>query len=119
MYTKIKSYLDLTRIHFAPVWPLLFVTGLMLAFRNYGDFSWILTLKVACIGLFGFEAGMVLNDIFDARYDERDVEFDKLTRYWRPFGKRPIPSNQISRLNAIILAIIFFIIALLIGLIYY
>jgi 4-hydroxybenzoate polyprenyltransferase len=48
------------------------------------------------IGLLGFEAGFVLNDYVDRELDERDVEFDRLTRYWRPFGKRPLPSGLIT-----------------------
>ena len=66
---KLKAYIDLTRAHFAPVWPLLFVSGLMLAFRNGGFFSWELLLLAIFIGLFGFEAGMVLNDIVDHNID--------------------------------------------------
>ncbi len=39
------------------------------------------------IGLFGFEAGMVLNDIIDHNIDKKDTE-DTLTNYWRPFKER-------------------------------
>jgi 4-hydroxybenzoate polyprenyltransferase len=52
------------------------------------------------IGFFGFEAGLVLNDIVDQEIDKKDVEFDKLTKYWRPFGSRPIPQGLISRQKA-------------------
>lgn len=93
---SLKAYIDLTRAHFLFAWPLLFCSGLMLAFKNYGDFSWSLMIRAALIALCGFEAGMVLNDYVDREIDEKDVEFDKLTRYWRPFGKRPIPAGLVS-----------------------
>ncbi len=86
---------DLTRIHFFFVWPLLFCSGLALAFQNYGGFSWELVGRAALIGLFGFEAGLVLNDYVDREYDRRDVD-SSLTRYWRPFRARPIPEGKIS-----------------------
>jgi len=98
---KIKAYIDLTRAHFAPVWPMLFVSGLMLAFRNGGFFSWELLLLAIFIGLFGFEAGMVLNDIVDHNIDTKDTE-DTLTNYWRPFKERPIPSGKVSLREAIL-----------------
>jgi 4-hydroxybenzoate polyprenyltransferase len=59
--------------------------------------------KVALIGFLGFEAGLVLNDIVDGDIDKKDVEFDKLTKYWRVFGKRPISQGLITRRNAILL----------------
>ena len=98
---KIKAYIDLTRAHFAPVWPLLFVSGLMLAFRNGGYFSWELLILAVFIGLFGFEAGMVLNDIVDHNIDKKDT-VDTLTNYWRPFKERPIPSRKVSFKEAIL-----------------
>jgi 4-hydroxybenzoate polyprenyltransferase len=101
---KIKAYIDLTRAHFAPVWPLLFVSGLMLAFRNGGYFSWELLILAIFIGLFGFEAGMVLNDIVDHNIDKNDIE-DTLTNYWRPFKERPIPSGKVSLKEAILVFI--------------
>jgi 4-hydroxybenzoate polyprenyltransferase len=55
------------------------------------------------IGFLGFEAGLVLNDIVDAEIDRKDVEFDKLTKYWRVFGRRPIPQGLISQRNALLL----------------
>lgn len=96
----LQAYIDLTRAHFLPAWPLLFCSGLMLAFGNYGAFSWLLTIKAALIGLLGFEAGLVLNDYVDRKIDTKDVELDRLTRYWRPFRSRPIPSGQISASKA-------------------
>jgi len=59
------------------------------------------------IGFFGFEAGLVLNDIVDAEIDKKDVEFDKLTKYWRPFGKRPISQGLIPKRNALLVFAIF------------
>ncbi|MFX0019827.1 MAG: UbiA family prenyltransferase [Promethearchaeota archaeon] len=103
---QIKAYIDLTRAHFAPVWPLLFVSGLMLAFRNGGFFSLELLILAIFIGLFGFEAGMVLNDIIDHNIDKKDTDDDTLTNYWRPFKERPIPSGKVTLRAAILLFII-------------
>ncbi|MHA1191362.1 MAG: UbiA family prenyltransferase [Promethearchaeota archaeon] len=100
MRDKVKGYIDLTRAHFAPVWPLLFVSGLMLAFRNGGFFSGELLILAIFIGLFGFEAGMVLNDIVDHNVDKKDTD-NTLTNYWRPFKERPIPSGIISLKEAV------------------
>ena len=90
----IKAYVDLTRLQFFFVWPILFCSGLFLSFGNYG-FSWPLLIKAALIGFLGFEAGFVLNDYVDRELDKRDVEFDKLTRYWRLFGKKPIAEGLV------------------------
>jgi len=110
MRMKIRAFLDLTRAHFTPVWPLLFSSGYLIAVQYYGIFSWAKLIHIALIGLFGFEAGMVLNDVIDHKIDERDVEFDKLTKYWRPFGQRPIPAGLISFKTAIIIDGLFFLI---------
>jgi 4-hydroxybenzoate polyprenyltransferase len=104
--TKLKAYLDLIRAHFAIVWPLLFLSGLMLAFKDYNIFSWSVVIRVIFIGLFGFEAGMVLNDIVDRKID-RKVKDNKFTRYWRPFNERPLTSGIISLKEAIAVFIIF------------
>lgn len=104
---KIKAYVDLTRAHFAPVWPLLFVSGLMLAFRDGGYFSLELLILAIFIGLFGFEAGMVLNDIIDHNIDKIDTDDDTLTNYWRPFKERPIPSGKVSLREAVLVFTIF------------
>ena len=101
-FDTLKAYLDLTRLHFFIVWPLLFCSGLFLSFLRYAGFSWMLVAKAALIALFGFEAGFVLNDYVDAEVDERDIEQD-LTKYWRPFGSRPIPSGKVSRKQALAL----------------
>jgi 4-hydroxybenzoate polyprenyltransferase len=98
---SIKAYIDLTRAHFWFAWPLLFCSGLVLAFDNYGGFSWSLILRAALIAVLGFEAGFVLNDYVDRDVDKKDIEFDKLTRYWRPFRKRPIPSGSVSPRRAL------------------
>ncbi len=104
--TKIKAYLDLTRAHFAIVWPLLFISGLLIAFRENNYFSLPLLLTVFFIGLFGFEAGMVLNDIIDRKVDKL-VDDNEYTRYWRPFKKRPLTSESVSIQEAFIIFIIF------------
>jgi 4-hydroxybenzoate polyprenyltransferase len=101
MKETLKAYIDLTRAHFLPAWPLIFCSGLALAFANYGGFSWHLTIKAALIGLFGFEAGFVLNDYVDRNRDRLDVE-NSLTNYWRPFKERPIPSGKVSSKNALL-----------------
>lgn len=103
MKENLKAYIDLTRLHFFFVWPILFCAGLFLAFQYYSGFSWLLVVKVVLIGLLGFEAGLVLNDIVDGDIDKKDVEFDKLTKYWRVFGKRPIPQGLIPQQNALLL----------------
>jgi len=109
-FDSIKAYLDLTRLHFFIVWPLLFCSGLFLSFQVYGGFTWALVAKAALIALLGFEAGFVLNDIVDADLDRRDVD-DRLTRYWRPFGTRPIPSGSVKKTQAMALFLVFFIAA--------
>ncbi|NHJ49882.1 MAG: prenyltransferase [Asgard group archaeon] len=108
---KIKAYIDLTRAHFAIVWPILFCSGLMLAFKQYNDFSWTLLIKVAFIGLFGFEAGMVLNDILDRNIDHIEPD-KKMTKYWRPFNERPIPSGKVSLTEAVVVFCVFLAVAI-------
>jgi len=98
---SIRAYMDLTRAHFFFVWPILFLSGLALAYQNYGGFSWELTVTAAFIGLFGFVAGLVLNDYVDWNLDKKDLETDKLTKYWRPFGKRPLAGGQITPQEAL------------------
>ncbi|WFN33951.1 UbiA family prenyltransferase [Methanogenium sp. S4BF] len=98
----LRAYGDLLRLHFAFAWPLLFCSGTVLAFAAYGGFSWAGLITAALIGLFGFEAGMVLNDYVDRVYDKRDVE-GRMTGYWRPFGTRPIAEGLIPARHALIL----------------
>jgi 4-hydroxybenzoate polyprenyltransferase len=114
----LKAYADLTRIHFFFAWPLLFCSGLMLAAATYGTFSWWLLAKGALIGFLGFEAGLVLNDYIDRDYDRRDIEHYRLTKYWRLFGRRPIPSGFVTpqaafRLFAVLFATTLFLVATL------
>jgi 4-hydroxybenzoate polyprenyltransferase len=102
MSLKAKAFLDLLRLHFFFVWPTLFCAGLFLSFWFNGGFSLLLVLQAVLIGFIGFEAGLVLNDIVDANVDKKELPSDnKLTKYWRPFGERPIPKNLISRRQAI------------------
>ena len=103
---KVKAYLDLTRAHFAPVWPLLFISGLLTSFRENNYFSLPLLIIVFFIGLFGFEAGMVLNDIIDRKIDKL-VSENEYTKYWRPFNERPLFSGSISIQEALITFLIF------------
>jgi len=103
MKGSFKAYVDLTRLQFFFAWPVLFCSGLFLSFRGYGGFSWSLIVRAGLIGLLGFEAGFVLNDYVDRELDKRDVEFNRLTKYWRPFGKRPIPAGLISPNQALLL----------------
>ena len=70
----LRAYIDLTRLQFFFAWPLLFSSGYLLATMTYGGFSWLVLAKIALIGLFGFEAGLVLNDYIDQDYDKRDIE---------------------------------------------
>jgi 4-hydroxybenzoate polyprenyltransferase len=98
---SIKAYLDILRLHFFFVWPVLFSAGLFLGLSFYGGFSWWLIVKAVLIGFFGFEAGLVLNDIIDRDIDKKEVEVDKLTKYWRVFGSRPLPSGVIPLRNAL------------------
>jgi 4-hydroxybenzoate polyprenyltransferase len=96
MTATLRAYIDLTRLQFSFAWPLLFCSGYLLATTVYGNFAWVDLVHVALIGFFGFEAGLVLNDYVDRKYDKKDIESDKLTRYWRIFGKRPIAEGLIS-----------------------
>jgi 4-hydroxybenzoate polyprenyltransferase len=63
-------------------------------------------LKAAAIALFGFEAGFVLNDYIDREHDKLDMD-DYLTKYWRPFGVRPIPIEAINLNSVKILFLLF------------
>jgi len=107
MKEKFKAYLDLTRLHFFFVWPSLFCSGLFLAFQFHEGYSWSLIIRAVFIGFFGFEAGLVLNDIVDRDIDRKEIETDKLTKYWRVFGKRPISQDLISSNKAFTLFFIF------------
>ncbi|RZN46228.1 prenyltransferase [archaeon] len=90
-----KAYMDLTRAHFSIVWPLLICAGTALATLTYGTANMTHYLHIGGIGLLGFLAGLVLNDIVDNTYD-RDEPDESLTRYWRPFKERPLVTGSIS-----------------------
>ncbi|MDD1747761.1 MAG: UbiA family prenyltransferase [Methanomassiliicoccales archaeon] len=106
MKEQLKGFVDLTRLQFGFAWPLLFCSGLLLAFWQYGGFDEVVLLKGIAIGFFGFEAGLILNDYVDREYDKRDVDED-LTNYWRAFKERPIPSGAISSRGALLLFFLF------------
>ena len=101
-----KAYIDLTRLHFGPVWPLLFCSGAMFGYGATGSFSWVGILHVALIGFLGGTGGIVLNDFVDRNIDRLDVEHDRLTRYWRPFGKRPLVEGTISPAAALVVVLL-------------
>jgi len=101
MTQKTKALLDLLRLHFFFVWPTLFSAGLFVGFYFNGGFSPLLILQAVLIGFLGFEGGLVLNDVVDADIDRKELAQDKgLTKYWRPFGQRPISGGLISRRHA-------------------
>jgi 4-hydroxybenzoate polyprenyltransferase len=106
MHATLRAYIDLMRIQFSFAWPLLFCSGYLLATGTYGGFAWFDLIRVALIGFFGFEAGLVLNDYIDREFDKKDVESDKLTKYWRVFGTRPIPAGLVSPRDAVALFLI-------------
>lgn len=113
MRSTLRAFIDLTRIQFSFAWPLLFCSGYLLAIRGSDTFSWLSLLKVALIGFFGFEAGLVLNDYIDRNYDKRDIESDKLTKYWRVFGTRPVAQGLIAPQSALGLYLILVVITAL------
>ena len=106
MHATLRAYIDLTRLQFSFAWPLLFCSGYLLATVTYGGFAWFDLVRVALIGFFGFEAGLVLNDYIDREYDRKDIETGKLTKYWRVFGTRPIPAGLVSPRAAVALILV-------------
>ncbi len=95
--STLRAYVDLFRLHFFFVWPVLFCAGLFVAFTLNGGFSPLLILQSVLIAFFGFEAGLILNDIVDSNIDKKELSSDRnLTKYWRPFGRRPISEGLIS-----------------------
>ena len=106
MHATLRAYIDLTRLQFSFAWPLLFCSGYLLATVTYGGFAWLDLVRVALIGFFGFEAGLVLNDYIDRDYDSKDIETGKLTKYWRVFGTRPIPAGLVSPRAAVALILV-------------
>jgi 4-hydroxybenzoate polyprenyltransferase len=103
MNATLRAYIDLMRLQFSFAWPLLFSSGYLLATITYGGFAWPVLAKVALIGFFGFEAGLVLNDYVDQDVDKKDVEPAGLTKYWRLFGTRPLPAGLIPPHHALLL----------------
>jgi 4-hydroxybenzoate polyprenyltransferase len=109
----IRAYADLLRLHFFFVWPVLFSAGLFLGFTINGGFSPILVLQAILIAYFGFEAGLILNDIVDVNFDRKELPNDnKLTKYWRPFGKRPLSGGMIKKRSAVALFMVFMVITI-------
>ncbi|MDP3564130.1 MAG: UbiA family prenyltransferase [Methanoregula sp.] len=106
MHATLRAYIDLTRLQFSFAWPLLFCSGYLLATVTYGGFAWLDLVRVALIGFFGFEAGLVLNDYIDREFDKKDTEPGKLTKYWRVFGTRPIPAGLVSPRAAVALILV-------------
>ena len=106
MNPTLRGYIDLLRLQFFFAWPLLFGSGYLLATAVYGGFSLPALIQVAMIGFFGFEAGFILNDYVDRNYDKLDIERNKLTKYWRVFGTRPIAEGLISPHQALSLFVI-------------
>jgi len=98
-----RAIIDLLRLHFFFAWPVLFCSGYLLAAGMYGNYTGLDLTRAALIGFFGFEAGFVLNDYIDRDYDRKDIESDRLTRYWRVFGTRPLPAGLITRHQALML----------------
>jgi 4-hydroxybenzoate polyprenyltransferase len=103
MNATIRAYIDLTRVQFSFAWPLLFCSGYLLATTVQGNFAMFDLVRVALIGFFGFEAGLVLNDYVDRDYDKKDIELNKLTKYWRIFGSRPVAYGIIPANHALLL----------------
>jgi 4-hydroxybenzoate polyprenyltransferase len=103
MNAILRAYIDLLRLQFSFAWPLLFCSGYLLATMTYGGFEWLMLAKVALIGFFGFEAGLVLNDYVDREIDKTDVDPGRLTKYWRLYGTRPLPAGLIPPGHALTL----------------
>ena len=103
---NITAYLDLLRAHFIPAWILIFTAGYITATNIYGGFSWPDLVKIVFIAVFGFEAGMVLNDYVDKDLDKKDVDVS-LTKYFRPFKTRPLATGKLRPIIAVCTFIIF------------
>ena len=104
--TKITAYLDLLRAHFIPAWILIFTAGYITATHIYGGFNWPDLIKIVFIAIFGFEAGMVLNDYVDKDLDKKDVD-GSLTKYFRPFKTRPLAKGTLKPTVALCTFIVF------------
>jgi len=107
MNATLRAYADLLRIQFSFAWPLLFCSGYLLAIGLSGTVIWADLLKVALIGFFGFEAGLVLNDYNDREIDKKSAGDNRLTCYWRFYGTRPLAEGLIPPRHALILFCLF------------
>lgn len=103
MNATLRAYSDLLRIQFSFAWPLLFCSGYLLAIAPSGTVAWPELLRVALIGFFGFEGGLVLNDLVDREIDRKNAGDEGLTRYWRLFGTRPLAEDLIPPRHALAL----------------
>jgi 4-hydroxybenzoate polyprenyltransferase len=110
---KFIAYLDLLRIHFVPAWILIFTAGYITASRVYGGYDPTTLFKVILIAIFGFEAGMVLNDYVDRDLDKKDTDHS-LTKYFRPFKTRPLANGSMSPKVALFTFILFALITIII-----
>lgn len=72
-------------------------------FTSIDYFDYFVILKLISISAFLYIGGMILNDYFD-------IKIDKKERPWRP-----LPSNKISKKNALIIALIAFSYSLIIS----
>jgi 4-hydroxybenzoate polyprenyltransferase len=102
---RLRAFADLARVHFLPVWPLVFCSGLALSAEVYGGFTWTLAIKAVAMAACGFTAGLVLNDYIDRDLDRKDVSLT-FSRYWRPFGTRPIASGTVQPREALALFLV-------------
>ena len=74
---KLKAYLNLTRAHFAIVWPLLFISGLLISFRedNYFSLPLLIRYRRAIVALIGVKK--TLATLFS------DTYYGKTEKYWQ------------------------------------
>lgn len=107
MNATLRAYTDLLRLQFSFAWPLLFCSGYLLAVAPSGMVVWHELIRVALIGFFGFEAGLVLNDYIDREIDRTNAGDTRLTRYWRFFGTRPLAEGLIPPRHAFALFCLF------------
>ena len=102
MYSTILNYFKLVRI------PNIFTTisNILLGyifFTSIDHFDYFDIFKLISISVFLYIGGMILNDYCD-------IKIDKKERPWRP-----LPSNQISKKNALIITFISFLYSLTIS----
>jgi len=107
MNASLRAYADLLRIQFSFAWPLLFCSGYLLATIPSGAVDVPGLIRVALIGFFGFEAGLVLNDYVDREIDKKSAGDNRLTGYWRFYGTRPLAEGLIPPVHALMLFCLF------------